>query len=100
MTQQKARVYVPTKTAMQSGRGKADRWHIDFMKDKENYQEPVMGWTGSRSTASQVNLTFETAQEAAAYLDRQGIPYVIEEKPRETIRGKNYSDNFSPRSCS
>lgn len=88
-----ARIYVPTKTAMQSGRGKTGRWCIDFMQTPQTYQDPLMGWTASSTTQTQLDLTFDRA-EAAAYLDQQGIAYVIEPEPQENIRGKSYAENF------
>lgn len=92
----KARIYSPAKTAMQSGRSKQGRWHIDFIEDKKNYQEPIMGWAGARQTLSQLKLTFQSADEAASYLQQKGIPYTIDEQKETHLRGKSYSDNFDP----
>lgn len=92
----KARIYCPAKTAMQSGRSKQGQWHIDFMEEKQEYQDPIMGWAGARQTLSQLKLTFQSPEEAASYLQQKGIPYVIEEKNETDFRGKSYSDNFDP----
>lgn len=92
----KARIYSPAKTAMQSGRGKQGRWHIDFQEDSKAYQEPVMGWVGSRQTLSQLQLSFQTLEAAVAYLKQKQIPYVVEEKKEPPLKGKSYSDNFDP----
>lgn len=92
----KARIYCPAKTAMQSGRSKQGLWHIDFMEEKQSFQDPIMGWAGTGQTLSQLKLTFQSADEAASYLQQRGIPYIIEEKREARLQGKSYSDNFDP----
>ena len=38
----KAKIYIPTKTAMQSGRGKLKKWVLEFVT-KDSSINPLMG---------------------------------------------------------
>ncbi|MEM6627065.1 MAG: ETC complex I subunit [Pseudomonadota bacterium] len=90
-----AKIYRPTKTAMQSGKAKMDTWVLELEADAARRIDPLMGWTSSGNTASQVRLSFETREAAIAYAKRQGMPFQVRE-PREPKRIiKSYSDNFS-----
>ena len=90
-----ARIYKPSKTAMQSGLGNTKAWVLDYEPEQPRQVEPLMGWTSSGDMRQQVRLRFASKEEAVAYCEREGIPYqVFEAKPvaRRTI---SYSDNFS-----
>ncbi len=89
-----ARIYRPAKTAMQSGKAKADTWTLDFEPEQPRKVEPLMGYTSSRDMKSQIRLTFETKEEAIAYAQKNGIAYTVQE-PKETRRRVvTYSENF------
>jgi len=90
-----ARIYRPAKTAMQSGTAKTKEWVLDFEPEQPREIEPLMGWTSSGDMQQEVRLRFETAEEAVAYCEREGIPYqVFAAKPvhQPVI---SYSDNFA-----
>lgn len=89
-----ARIYKPSKTAMQSGRGRTHEWMLQFEPAAPREVEPLMGWTSSSDTQSQVRLTFETKEEAIAYAERNGIAYRIEEPSPRKLSKKSYADNF------
>ena len=89
-----ARIYKPAKTAMQSGEGRTKEWVLEFAPASAREIEPLMGWTGSRDMRAEVQLEFDTKEEAIAYAEREGIAYqVFEPMPRKMIR-KSYADNF------
>ncbi len=89
-----ARIYRPAKTAMQSGKAKADTWTLDFEPEQPRKVEPLMGYTSSRDMKSQIRLIFETKEEAIAYAQKNGIAYTVQE-PKETRRRVvTYSENF------
>ena len=90
-----ARIYKPSKTTMQSGRAKFEQWVLEFEPASARKPDPLMGWSSSQDTQSQVVLRFETQEEAVAYAQRHGIAFqVIEPKdPRPII--KAYADNFA-----
>ncbi|MBB2970437.1 ETC complex I subunit [Mesorhizobium sp. RMAD-H1] len=89
-----ARIYRPAKTAMQSGKAKTTSWLLEFEPETPRKVEPLMGYTSSRDTKSQIKLFFDTKEEAVAYAERNGIAYRLDE-PKEMKRRKiSYSDNF------
>jgi hypothetical protein len=89
-----ARIYKPTRTAMQSGDARTKEWVLEYEPEAPREIDPLMGWTSSRDMRSQVQLAFATKEEAIAYAERNGIAYsVAEPKPRAAVR-KAYSDNF------
>ncbi|MEQ8441813.1 MAG: ETC complex I subunit [Alphaproteobacteria bacterium] len=89
------RIYKPTKTAMQSGRGQTKEWTLEFEPTDASRPDALMGWVGSADTRKQVRLLFDTQEEAVAYAKKHGYSYTVE-KPRERrIRPKAYADNFS-----
>ena len=89
-----ARIYKPAKTAMQSGEGGTKEWVVEHEPAKPRQIDPLMGWTSSADTATQVRLEFDSKEEAIAYAQRSGIAFTVAEpKPRKPIR-KSYADNF------
>jgi len=90
-----ARIYKPTRNAMQSGVAKTKLWVLEYEPERPRTVEPLMGYTASVDMQSQIRLTFETKDEAIAYAERNGIPFRVFE-PHETSRRKiAYSDNFA-----
>lgn len=90
-----ARIYRPSRNAMQSGTAKTRFWRLDFEPQTARVVEPLMGWTSSSDMQQQLSLTFETAEEAVAYCERHGIAYQLS-APKEPVRRKAaYSDNFA-----
>ena len=59
----KAKIYIPTKTAMQSGRGKIKRWVLEFLT-KDTTINPLMGWETSTDTLDEVILKFSTKKKS------------------------------------
>lgn len=89
-----ARIYRPSRTAMQSGTAKTKRWLLEHEQAAARYIEPLMGWTGSRDTRQQVKLWFDSREEAVAYAERNGIAYHVDEPHEPKRRIMAYSDNF------
>lgn len=91
-----ARIYKPSKTAMQSGTANTKSWVLDFEPEQPRHVEPLMGWTSSGDMRQQLRLRFPTKEEAIAYCERRGIPYqVMEDTPAPPRRGISYADNFA-----
>ena len=89
-----ARIFKPARTAMQSGEARTKEWVLEFAPASPRSADPLMGWTSSRDTQTQVRLEFDTKEEAIAYATREGLAYtVVDPKPRKPIR-KSYADNF------
>ncbi|WP_112323189.1 ETC complex I subunit [Oceanibium sediminis] len=93
----RARIYKPAKTAMQSGTAKTNEWILEFAPSEARVKDPLMGWTGSGDTQTQVKLRFDTLEAAKAYAARQGIAArVMQPKTRSrNIRPGGYGDNFA-----
>jgi ETC complex I subunit conserved region len=89
-----ARIYQPARNAMQSGPGNSDSWVLDFEPATARTIEPLMGWTSSDDTQRQVRLHFDTKEEAIAYAEKQGIPYLVSEPKKSVRKILSYSDNF------
>ena len=89
-----AKLFSPAKTAMQSGKAKTGLWVLEFDPESPRKIDPLMGYTSSRDTRSQVRLTFETKDEAIAYAEKNGIAFRIEEPKESKRRQISYSDNF------
>ena len=46
------KIYIPSKTAMQSGRGKTKQWLAEYISDVTTTKDTLMGWTSSLDTKS------------------------------------------------
>jgi NADH dehydrogenase len=62
-----ARIYQPSKTAMSSGNAKTTIWVLEYAPSQEKDVDPLMGWTSSDDTQSQVTMKFDTKEAALAY---------------------------------
>jgi hypothetical protein len=93
-----ARIYKPGKSAMTSGRGKTKGWVLELVAPgTKRSADPVMGWTSTNDTSGQVQLEFETQEQAIAYAQREGLTFTVE-TPKERKRlVKSYAENFSAR---
>ncbi len=89
-----ARIFLPAKTAMSSGRAKTQNWVLEYEPNAPRGIEPLMGYTTSNDMASQIRLNFQTRQAAVAYAERNGIQYRVVEPHRRKRRMMAYSDNF------
>lgn len=91
----RARIYQPPKSAMQSGRAGTDEWVLEFEPNVATRPDPLMGWIGSTDTLSQVQLRFETREEATGFAQARAIPYVVELAQIRQVRPKAYAENFA-----
>ena len=89
----KAKIYSPTKTAMQSGIAKSNKWIIEFYTNNSTIN-PLMGWESSDDTLGELNLEFSSKELAIEYAKKNKIDFeIIEPQKRKTIK-KSYADNF------
>ena len=89
----KARIYIPTKTAMQSGRGKLKKWTLKF-ETRHDVTNPLMGWESSTDTLGEVILKFSSKEQAIEYAKKNSISYKIIEPKKKEFVIKSYADNF------
>jgi len=93
----RARIFKPARNAMQSGLGKTRTWILEFVADAAREIDPLMGWTGSNDTQSQVRLSFESREAALDYARDHDIEVVVlKPEPRKpNVRPGGYGENFA-----
>jgi len=90
----KAIIYKPSKTPMQSGTRKYNKWIIEFITEKPGIN-PLMGWESSTDTYSELKLEFNNEELAIEYAKKNKIDYeIVESNIKKTIK-KSYADNFT-----
>ncbi|SEI10473.1 ETC complex I subunit [Paracoccus alkenifer] len=92
----RVRIYQPARNVMQSG-ARSKGWVLEFPQADTRALDPLMGWTSSDDTQSQVRLRFRTRDEAEAYAQAKGLDYVVTQpKVRaQNIRPRGYGENFA-----
>ena len=89
----KAKIYIPNKSAMQSGNGKSDKWILEY-ETKNPTNNPLMGWESSSDTFTELKVEFSSKDLAINYAKKKKIDFeLIEPKKRKTVK-KSYADNF------
>jgi hypothetical protein len=93
----RARIFQPAKTAMQSGTAKTTTWVLEFAPASAREVDPLMGWTSSDDTQSQVKLQFESRVAAEAYAVGHGIEYdvTLPKARKPVVRARGYGENFA-----
>ncbi|MBZ0163173.1 MAG: ETC complex I subunit [Notoacmeibacter sp.] len=89
-----ARIYSPSKTAMQSGKAKTGRWVLEFDPEQPRRIDPLMGYTTSSDMKSQIRLFFDSRDAAIAYARKHGLAFRVVEPKQPRRRQISYSDNF------
>jgi len=90
----KAKIYKPTKTAMQSGTRNTKNWILEYESLKTGIS-PLMGWETTKDTLSEIKLEFSTREQAIDFAKKNNISYyVINPQKRKFIK-KSYTDNFT-----
>lgn len=93
----RARIYQPARTAMSSGTAKTNKWVLEFAQETAREVDPLMGWTSSSDTQSQVKLQFATKEAALEYAQENGIDAQVQDPHRRkpNIRAGGYGENFA-----
>ena len=90
----KAKIYKPTKTAMQSGTKKFNKWILEYITERPGIN-PLMGWESSTDTLGELVLQFASKDMAVQYAKKNNIDFeIIEPKSRKIVK-KSYADNFT-----
>ncbi len=90
----KAKIYIPSKTATQSGLGKEDKWILEF-DSKDTTTNPLMGWESSNDTMGEVKIEFSTKDKAIEYAKNNNISYKVIEPNKRKFIIKSYAENFT-----
>ena len=89
----RARISRPSKSAMQSGRAHR-KWLLDYEPATRRDPDPLMGWSSARDTLNEVQLHFDSLDEAVGFADKHGLDYTVIEPQLRTPKVKSYADNF------
>ena len=90
----RARIYQPARNAMQSGKARTRLWLLEYEPEQPRQIDPLMGWTSSSDMLQQVQLEFDTREEAVDFAERNGIAYQVFVPHKPAPKTKAYSDNF------
>ena len=90
----KAKIYSPSKTAMQSGVAKFNKWVVEFYTN-DSTTNPLMGWESSDDTFSELNLEFSSKELAIEYAKKKNINFELIDPQNRKIIKKSYADNFT-----
>ncbi|EPX79638.1 ETC complex I subunit [Salipiger mucosus] len=93
----RARIYRPARTAMSSGQARTKHWILEYAASEPRSVDPLMGWTSSGDTQTQVKLRFESKEAALAYAKEHGIDATVTEphKRKANVRPRGYAENFA-----
>lgn len=93
----RVRIYQPARNAMQSGVARTKGWVLEHPAADSRALDPLMGWTSSDDTQSQVRLRFDTQAEAEAYAKAEGLDYVVipPQSRAPNVRPRGYGENFA-----
>lgn len=82
---------------MSSGTARTRKWVLEFSHSEASEIDPLMGWTSSDDTQAQVQLTFDSRQDAMDYAKAKGFEVsVTDPHPRRAnVRPGGYGDNFA-----
>ena len=89
----KAKIYIPSKTATQSGKNNSKKWLLEFNRGNSNY-DYLMNWTSTSDTQSQVKLFFDNKEAAIDFATKNNIEYEVQEPKNSKKIIKSYADNF------
>jgi len=89
-----ARIYLPVKNAMQSGRANTRNWVLEYEPAQPRFLDPLMGWTGSGDMKSQLRIRFSSRDAAVDFARRNNIPFTVIQPHDRKIRIKSYAENF------
>ena len=90
----KAKIYIPSKTATQSGLGKEEKWILEF-DTKDTTTNPLMGWESSSDTLGEIKMEFTTKEKAIEYAKNNDIIYKVIEPNKKRFVIKSYAENFT-----
>lgn len=90
----KARIYRPSKNAMQSGKAK-NSWVLEFEPESRKVVDNLMGWQGSSDMNQEIKLKFSSKEAAVSYAKKNSLDFEVIEPKSATIRIKSYAENFT-----
>jgi len=90
----RVRIFKPSKNAMQSGSSNTKKWKLEF-ETRERWENALMGWASSGDPLSNMQIDFENKEDAAAFCEKNGWTWFVEEPIEREMKPKSYGANFS-----
>lgn len=91
----KFKIYKPAKSAMQSGK-KSKKWLLSLLEEHNSRSiNPLMGWTSSNDTQTQLKISFVSKEAAIEYAKSKDFDYIVEEEQTFAVKPKSYAQNFT-----
>ncbi|XKL59867.1 hypothetical protein PGB90_000883 [Kerria lacca] len=88
------RIAKAPKNAMQSGTNNTNVWVLQF-DTRQRWENNLIGWVSSGDPLSNLQLHFNTLEEAIAFCKKNCYPYFIEQEKSIAPKKKSYAYNFS-----
>ena len=89
-----ARIIEEQRKTTQSGKAGQGRWTLEFERQEPQRADPLTGWNGSGDTRTQVQLKFNSKEEALAYAARKGLTVHVVPAPPVSLKIQTYAENF------
>ena len=83
------RIYQPSKSAMQSGKGALKKWIVTFEPEAPLLPDPLMGWNSSRDMSQELHLSFFSLEKAIEFAKVRDLSYTICNPPKSHFHKKN-----------
>ena len=87
-------IFQESKSAMQSGKSRTNRWVLEFEQPTSSLTDPLMGWSGGSSMRSQVKLMFPSKEAALMFAKKHKISAKLRSTPKKSLKIQAYADNF------
>ena len=88
------KIYQPSKTAMQSGRGRTKQWLAEYISEIDSTKDKLMGWTSSSDTKNQIKIFFNTKEQAVDWAKKNHYQFYVVEPQKRKMKPKSYASNF------
>ncbi len=89
-----ARIVEEQRKTTQSGKAGQGRWTLEFERQEPQRPDPLTGWNGSGDTRTQVQLKFNSKEEALAYATRKGLTVHLVPAAPVAMKIQTYAENF------
>jgi len=86
-----AKIYQPAPSAMTSGRAKR-HWVLEFLGTSSREIDPLTGTARSTNMRSQLDLKFDTLEEAVSYAKANNIPHQVVQSQKMKRIPRSYAD--------
>jgi len=89
-----AKIYQSQPSAMTSGRANAGVWVLEFQSSKPRSIDPLTGNTRSVDTRGQLDMKFNSKEDAVSYAKANKIPHRVIDRPKSKRIPRSYGENF------